>query len=81
MLLQREGVKKIMCKAAHVIHGLIAGFVAMENLALSVFLYIQFLAYETVEWRIKRDRMYPELREWAIGFVIGLLIYLSLFLS
>jgi len=74
MLLSRiESGKKLMCKLAHMVHGFIAGFLAIEKLSLSVFMYFQFLLYEAVEWKVKKDRMYPELCEWSIGFVLGLL--------
>ena len=72
-----------MCKLAHIIHGFIAGLISIQSLALSAFLWMQFLVYEYVEWKIKHDKMYPELREWSIGYVIGLLISMlkNLFMS
>ena len=73
-------IKSVLCRAAHVLHGFVSGFLSLSNLPISVFLYAQFLTYEFVEWRIKRDKMYPELREWIAGFTVGLVIkyFLSL---
>jgi len=60
----------------HVLHGLIAGFLAPKSwlgLAISLFLYIQFFVYEHVEETKIRDEMFFELREWSLGFIVGLL--------
>jgi len=64
----------ILC---HVLHGLAAGFLAPKGwlgLAVSLFLYAQFFAYEYVEETKIRDEMFHELREWSFGFIIGLVL-------
>jgi hypothetical protein len=64
----------ILC---HVFHGLAAGFLAPKGwlgLAISLFLYAQFFAYEYVEESKIRDEMFHELREWSFGFIIGLVL-------
>jgi hypothetical protein len=59
----------------HIAHGILAGVVFRPLPLLSFFLYIQFLAYEYFEETKIRDEMYFELREWALGFFIGLIAY------
>lgn len=56
----------------HFLHGVLAGFLSLTFFALSAFLFIQFFAYEYVEQSKIRDEMYFELREWSIGFILGL---------
>ena len=65
---------KLKAVLAHFLHGFIAGLFWWLSPPLSVFLYVQFMLYEAVEEYKTRDEMYRELKEWAIGFIIGVLI-------
>jgi hypothetical protein len=62
---------------SHILHGCLAGFIAIcfnwLGLALSVFMFLQFLTYELVEETKIKDELYLELKEWTLGFTIGLL--------
>ena len=67
--------KDILC---HILHGILAGFTtALFNwlgLAVAVFLFIQFTAYEMAEERKIQDELYMELKEWSIGYAISFTI-------
>jgi hypothetical protein len=63
----------------HVLHGVFAGFTFKPLPLLSFFLYIQFLAYEYFEETKVKDEMYHELREWAFGFFVGIIVYFILY--
>ena len=58
---------------AHISHGFIAGFFWWVSWPLSIFMFVQFLLYEFVEESKVRDEMYREIKEWATGFVVGVL--------
>ena len=66
---------KVLPTLAHLAHGFIAGFLAWLRIDISAFLYLQFVLYEYVEEEKIKDEMYHELKEWATGFVFGLLFY------
>jgi len=59
----------------HLLHGLLGGFTFKPLPLLSLFLYVQFLAYEYFEENKIQDEMFHELREWSLGFFIGLVLY------
>jgi hypothetical protein len=63
-----------------VAHGAVAGFLWWIDWRVSLFLFLQFFLYEFFEETKVKDEMYYELREWATGFVIALLIVLALIL-
>jgi hypothetical protein len=63
----------------HVLHGVFAGFTFKPLTLLSFFLYVQFLAYEYFEESKVKDEMYHELREWSLGFFIGIIAYFALY--
>jgi hypothetical protein len=63
----------------HFNHGFFAGFMFKPLPLLSFFLYIQFLAYEYFEESKVKDEMYHELREWSLGFFIGIITYFALY--
>jgi hypothetical protein len=63
----------------HILHGLIAGFITLKGwlgFAVSLFLFTQFFVYEYLEETKLKDEMFHELREWSLGFIIGLVISL-----
>jgi Na+/H+ antiporter NhaD/arsenite permease-like protein len=64
----------------HVLHGAVAGFLWWIDWRVSLFLFLQFFLYEYFEESKIKDEMYYELREWATGFVIALLIVLAFIL-
>lgn len=66
-------------QAVHVLHGFLAGLVAMLwSIWLALFLYVQFVLYEMVEETKVRDEMYRELKEWAMGFATAVSLMLFL---
>jgi Na+/H+ antiporter NhaD/arsenite permease-like protein len=67
-------------QVAHVAHGAVAGFLWWIDWRVSLFLFLQFFLYEYFEETKVKDEMYYELREWAAGFVIALLIVLAFIL-
>jgi len=67
-------------QVAHVAHGAIAGFLWWIDWRVSLFLFLQFFLYEFFEESKIKDEMYYELKEWAIGFVIALLLVLAFIL-
>jgi len=69
--LGRRSLKAVL---AHYLHGFIAGMFWWICPWLSAFLYVQFFLYELVEETKLKDEMYRELKEWAVGFLIGVLI-------
>jgi hypothetical protein len=62
---------------AHVAHGAAAGFLWWVDWRVSLFLFLQFFLYEFFEESKIRDELYRELKEWATGFVIALLLVLA----
>ena len=69
-------IRKYVLWPIHYVAGYIAGFLWFIDHLLSVFLYVQFLAYEYVEEEKVHDQMYYELREFTAGFVLGFLSYM-----
>jgi len=66
-------VRRLINKLAHYGIGLLSGFTWFYDWKLSVFLYGLFFAYEYVEEEKIHDEMYHELKEFTIGFVVGVL--------
>lgn len=58
------------------LHGLTAGFLWFVDWKVSLFLFLQFFAYEYVEETKVKDEMYHELREWSAGFAVALVTVL-----
>ena len=67
-------------QVAHVAHGAVAGFLWWTDWRASLFLFLQFFLYEFFEESKIKDEMYHELREWAAGFVVALLVVLAFIL-
>jgi len=65
----------------HYLHGLLAGFLSVDFIVVSIFLFVQFFAYEFFEETKVKDEMYHELREWSTGYVVGfaLILFLRMF--
>ena len=58
---------------AHISHGALAGFLWWIDFRLSLFLFLQFFLYEYFEESKIKDELYHELKEWALGFILGLM--------
>jgi hypothetical protein len=63
---------------AHYLHGILAGVLSIDFIAVSFFLFVQFFAYEFFEETKLKDEMYHELKEWSTGYVVGFTLYLVL---
>jgi hypothetical protein len=64
---------------AHYLHGFLAGILSVDFIAVSFFLFTQFLAYEFFEETKVKDEMYHELKQWSTGYVGGLVLSVVLF--
>ena len=67
-------------QVAHVVHGAVAGILWWIDWRASLFLFLQFFLYEFFEESKIKDELYHELREWATGFVVALLVVLAFIL-
>ena len=65
-----------LSQVAHFLHGAIAGALWWVDWKVSLFLFLQFFAYEWVEESKVKDEMYHELQEWALGFATFLSLVL-----
>lgn len=68
---------------AHFFHGVLAAtvlFLEPKWLAafLVLFLYLTFFSYKWVKKNVAHDVMHQELKEWAFGFVIGLIAWATI---
>ncbi len=61
-------------KLAHILIGYLSGLFSFIDFKISVFLYILFFMYEFIEEEKIHDEMYHELKEFTIGYVIGVLM-------
>ncbi|MFQ6011671.1 MAG: hypothetical protein ACE5KG_05820 [Nitrososphaerales archaeon] len=43
-----------------------------------MFLYLTFFVYEWVEQQKAKDEMYHEMKEWAFGFVVGMIAWYAI---
>ena len=57
-------------KLAHYLIGFFCGLFAHKPASRTA--TIAFVGYQTIEQRSKGDKGYPEVREWAVGFGIGI---------
>jgi hypothetical protein len=71
-------MRRRLSSLAHYSHGLLAGVLSIDFIAVSIFLFVQFLAYEFFEETKVKDEMYHELREWSTGYVFGFVSLLIL---
>ena len=67
-------------KFAHYLSGVLAGLTLYAYTLFSIILIILFLIYEVSEWYIERDKLFPEIKEFTIGYVVGYMAYLILIL-
>ncbi|GEM_PF-2516675 len=67
-------LKHYINKLAHYLIGFFAGIISYIDFRQSVFLYILFFCYEYVEETKIQDEMYIELKEFTIGYILGLLL-------
>jgi hypothetical protein len=58
--------------------GVLAGLFKWFGLALAVFIFVMFFLYEYFEERKIQDEMFYELREFVLGFCVGLILSLVL---
>jgi hypothetical protein len=65
-----------LSQVVHVLHGLASGFLWWVDWRVSLFLFLQFFAYEYFEETKVKDEMYHELREWSSGFAVALITVL-----
>jgi hypothetical protein len=65
-----------LSQVVHVLHGLTSGFLWWVDWRVSLFLFLQFFAYEYFEETKVKDEMYHELKEWASGFAVALVTML-----
>ena len=72
--------KHLKEKFAHYLSGVLAGLTLYTYPLFSTILIILFIMYEVSEWYIERDKLFPELREFTIGYILGFVIYLILIL-
>lgn len=75
-------MRRIVDVLSHYLHGSLAGFITGHfrwfGLAVSVFLFVQFISYEISEEMKIMDELYLELKEWSMGFALALTITLLL---
>ena len=57
-------------RAAHLAAGLLTALA--PSCCLAVLAFLAFALYELVEWAVKRDTLYPELLEYAVGLYAGI---------
>jgi len=74
----RQGLRDIKNHLAHFMAGLLAGFFIIYLPLFSYLLTFLFLAYEYSENRIVHDKMFPEIKEYTVGYVLGLIIDITL---
>lgn len=75
--LKSERLRKLIDILSHFLHGCLAGSLTglfgWFGLAVALFLFIQFTAYEIAEERKIVDELYRELKEWAVGYALALI--------
>jgi len=63
----------ILTDIAHTITGFIVGYISVVNLPLSLFYTLLYIIYQTIEHVIiEEDDYIGDLREYIIGYTIGL---------
>jgi hypothetical protein len=66
----------VLCRVAHVVYGLLSALAVRVNPVLTVVMAAVFIIYELdEEWRLN-DVAYEELREFMLGFSIGVVVML-----
>ena len=72
--------KYLKQKAAHYISGLLGGYFIAQHPLFSIILLILFILYEYSEWIESKDTFFPEVRSFTIGYVIGYIIWFTIFI-
>jgi hypothetical protein len=63
-------------RVAHIIYGLLSALAVRVNPVLTIVMTVAFIIYELdEEWRLS-DYAYDELREFMIGFSLGVVMML-----
>jgi len=60
----------------HYLAGGVSGFTLYLYPLFSIILLALFLMYEISEWYIERDTLFPEIREYTVGYVAGFIMFL-----
>lgn len=63
--------KKLIYRSAHFVHGYLTALATVKNPIVGLILWATFLIYEYIEFNVKKDKMYPEVMEWLIGYSVG----------
>jgi hypothetical protein len=71
--------RRLLSVGTHVVLGLYAGVFAYVHVVPSLVIVALFLLYEYVEETKIRDEMYYEVREFVLGYAIGLFIGMLVF--
>jgi len=71
--------RRLLSVGSHVALGLYAGIFAYVHVIPSLVIVALFLIYEWVEETKIRDEMYYEVREFVLGYVVGLFIGMLVF--
>lgn len=66
---------EVKSKLSHSGIGLLSVFAYTISIYLSVVLILLFFTYEFVEVWVIRDKAYPEIREFTVGFAVGVILY------
>ena len=67
-------MKKVVTDIVHVMLGFACGFSLLFFPLVSIMVYMQFVIYEILEWEMIHDKVYNDLKEFGIGFAIGLIV-------
>ena len=71
-------MRSIKTTLAHFVTGFLSGFFIVEYPLFSIFLLILFILYEFSEWKITHDTLFPEIREYTIGYILGFMTYFAI---
>jgi len=66
-------------RTAHFLHGFLTAL-AMHfyGIGVALFMFVQFMSYEAIEYMKIRDTFYPEVLEWDMGFALGIVVLIIL---
>ena len=77
-MLSRKKIYEILTDIGHILGGGVAGFLSINNIYGSIFYTILYFIYQSLEHLEYRDDDFiGDLREYIIGFTIGLFIALG----
>ncbi len=74
-MLSRERIYNLLTDIGHILGGGLAGFLSINNIYISLFYTTLYFIYQFLEHReYKHDDFIGDLREYIIGFTVGLFI-------